>query len=84
MISDILKKIKNRKFGNVLYNLDQYGYSMVHIGTLRCLMASANSVEIFLTYAVKALGQLFEQKGACQCDEAPRPPRHRLEFPGLD
>ncbi len=62
VVDAILKTIRNRKFGNVLYNLDQYGYSMVHLRTLRCLMASANSVEIFLTYAVKALVNFLSKR----------------------
>lgn len=51
----ILSTIRSRKFANVLFNLDQYGYTDVTVATLRRLMASARSVEIFLTYAVETL-----------------------------
>ena len=51
----ILATVRNRRFQSVLYNLDQYGYSDVTLTTLRRLAVSAQSVEIFLTFAVQAM-----------------------------
>ena len=51
----ILATVRSRRFNSVLYNLDQYGYSDVKLATLRRLVVSAQSVEIFLTFAVQAM-----------------------------
>lgn len=43
------------RFGNVLWNLDQYGHVQVDIATIREIMRSTLSVEIFYTFAIDSL-----------------------------
>lgn len=45
----------NGRYRNVLFNLDQCGHSEISIETLQSIMRSANSVEIFYTFAIEAL-----------------------------
>lgn len=45
------------RFRNVLYNLDQYGYASVTLGTLQDILRtpSAPSTEVFYTFAIETL-----------------------------
>ena len=43
------------KYRNVIYNLDQCGYGQVQRSTLRDMMASTPSAEIFYTFMIEAL-----------------------------
>jgi len=49
------KMIQNGRYPNVLFNLDQYGYSAVNLSTLSDIMCSWPSAEIFLTFAIQTL-----------------------------
>ena len=53
-LGKIFAHIKNSGHGNILFNLDQYGHSQVSVKTIRQLMATSESVEIFLTFAIEA------------------------------
>jgi len=48
-------RIKNEGYRNVIYCLDQCGDRNVERSTITALMGSANSVEVFLTFAIQAL-----------------------------
>jgi three-Cys-motif partner protein len=50
----IRTKLQALNFSNVLFNLDQCGHSLVEIGTLRDIMLSFGSPEIFYTLAIQA------------------------------
>lgn len=50
----ICEKIKADGFRNVLFNLDQYGYTQVSEMSLKYLMGVARSSEIFLTFAIES------------------------------
>ncbi|MGF7239658.1 three-Cys-motif partner protein [Pseudomonas oryzihabitans] len=51
----IREYLKVGRFRNVLFNLDQCGHSQVTIETLRDIMASNTSAEIFYTFMITAL-----------------------------
>ncbi len=50
----ICDSIKYKNFKNVLFNLDQYGYTQVSEKSLEYLMGVARSSEIFLTFAIES------------------------------
>lgn len=50
----ICENIKSKNFKNVLFNLDQYGYTQISEKSLSYLMNVARSSEIFLTFAIKS------------------------------
>ena len=53
---DIRQFLRNRKFGNVLFNLDQCGDTTVHMDTLKDILRSFSpSGEVFLTFAIEPL-----------------------------
>ena len=54
-VDEFCNLIGNERYRNVIYNLDQCGHSHVNRTTITRLIGSANSVEIFLTYAVQSL-----------------------------
>lgn len=60
-IRDIVAKIREKRFHNVLYNLDPCGHSHVSRQTLTTLITSEKSVEIFLTYMVDSLVSFLSQ-----------------------
>jgi three-Cys-motif partner protein len=47
--------LQRGRFRNVVFNLDQYGHSHVDHNTLRDIMRTYPSVEIFYTFAIQAL-----------------------------
>lgn len=53
------KQIQNliaiKRYRSVLYNLDQCGHAQVSLTTLAHIMRSANSVEVFYTFAIESL-----------------------------
>lgn len=53
----IKQLIVEGRFRNVLYNLDQYGYASVSLGTLQDILRtpSAPSTEVFYTFAIETL-----------------------------
>lgn len=53
----IKKLLVDGRFRNVLYNLDQYGYASVTLGTLHNILRtpSAPSTEVFYTFAIETL-----------------------------
>ena len=53
-LGKIFAHIKSSGHGNILFNLDQYGHSQVSVKTIQQLMATSESVEIFLTFAIEA------------------------------
>ncbi|WP_416463097.1 three-Cys-motif partner protein TcmP [Sphingomonas sp. VDB2] len=52
--TSICDNIKSKNFKNVLFNLDQYGYTQVSEKSLGYLMGVARSTEIFLTFAIES------------------------------
>ena len=54
-VEHFVSRVNECGYGNVIYNLDQYGYSHVNRSTITRLMNTTKSVEIFLTYAIGAL-----------------------------
>ncbi|WP_353251408.1 three-Cys-motif partner protein TcmP [Salinisphaera sp. PC39] len=52
---DIKARLKQAKCNNVLFNLDQYGYSKVPTGILRDIISSWKRAEILLTFTITAL-----------------------------
>jgi three-Cys-motif partner protein len=50
----IKTKLQERNFSNVLFNLDQCGHSLVDIATLRDIIKTFGSPEIFYTLAINA------------------------------
>ncbi len=46
--------IQAERYNNVIYNLDQYGYKNVSTSIISELMNSNTSVEVFLTFTIKA------------------------------
>lgn len=47
--------LKSERFRNILFNLDQYGYSTVNTNTIRGIMNTWESVEIFLTFNIRTV-----------------------------
>ena len=47
--------LSGNSFRNVLFNLDQYGHSLVNRTTIMRLMNLSNSVEVFYTFSISAL-----------------------------
>lgn len=54
-VDHFIDVIKKNRYKNVIYNLDQYGYSAVDHSTIAKLIQSSGSVEIFLTYLIEPL-----------------------------
>ena len=54
--------LRNGSYNSVIYNLDQCGYSHVRVESIRRLMNSAKSVEIFLTYNIKSFLAFTSQR----------------------
>ncbi len=52
----------NKRFQNVLFNIDPCGYSQVNFATLRDIMNSFKNVEIFYTFMIGALLQFASLK----------------------
>ncbi len=63
---DVYPKIRqtlwNRKFQNVLFNIDPYGYTQVDFTTLYDIINSFKNVEIFYTFMVGAFLQYLSLK----------------------
>ncbi len=69
-----------QNFRNVIFNLDQYGHSMVLPGTIDAIMRSFASPEVFLTFAIESwlaflqttspeqLGRQLERAGVRQSE----------------
>ena len=55
LVDGFCDKLKELRYSNVIYNLDQCGHSKVNISTIERLISSGKSIEIFLTYAIQAL-----------------------------
>ncbi len=51
-------------YTNIIYNLDQYGYSGVDLATITALMQASRSTEIFFTFAIQAMLSFLSPKGA--------------------
>lgn len=51
----IKKHLQRGRYRNVLFNLDQYGYSHVSHEILTDIVASFTSAEVFLTFAIQSL-----------------------------
>ena len=49
------------RFGNVIFNLDQYGYKGVSFQTIKSILTLHGSAEVFLTFAIEAL-RAFRKK----------------------
>jgi len=60
----IKQLISDRRFRNVLYNLDQYGYAAVKLPTLLDILraSSAPSTEVFYTFAIETLLTYLSQR----------------------
>lgn len=60
----IKRMIAERRFRNVLYNLDQYGYAAVKLPTLLDILrtSSAPSTEVFYTFAIETLLTYLSQR----------------------
>ena len=54
LVDQFENRVNESRCRNVIYNLDQYGYTQVNRSTLIRLINSRRSVEIFLTYAIGA------------------------------
>ena len=54
-VEGFINRITSLKCGNIIYYLDQCGHIHVKKATICKLMKSANSVEVFLTFAIQAL-----------------------------
>lgn len=54
LVDQFENRVNESRCRNVIYNLDQYGYSHVNRSTIIRLINSRRSVEIFLTYAIEA------------------------------
>jgi len=52
---EIKEALKIAKYPNVLFNLDQCGYSTVNIAILEDIMSSWGSVEAFLTFSINTI-----------------------------
>lgn len=52
---EIKAKISSGNYRNVLFNLDQYSHSHVSLATIKDIMSSWKSAEIFLTFMIGAL-----------------------------
>jgi three-Cys-motif partner protein len=52
---DVKALLEQGRYQNVLFNLDQYGYSEVEIATLSDICASFASVECFYTFGISSL-----------------------------
>jgi three-Cys-motif partner protein len=53
--------IRQGRYKNVLFNLDQCGHSHIHHSTLVDIMSSYQSVEIFYTFAIQSLISFLQQ-----------------------
>lgn len=51
----VKQSIQNAKYPNVLFNLDQCGYSKVNIKIVEDIMSSWSSVETFLTFSINTI-----------------------------
>ena len=52
---EIKKTIQSAKYPNVLFNLDQCGYSKVNIEIIEDIMSSWGAVEAFLTFSIETI-----------------------------
>ena len=64
----IKRLLAARRYRNVLFNLDQYGNSHVADDTLRDIVASFPSAEIFFTFAIESLLAFLEKKDAASLE----------------
>jgi three-Cys-motif partner protein len=55
VFTEIKAKINSRRYRNVLFNLDQYSHSHVSLMTIKDIMTSWKSAEVFLTFMIGAL-----------------------------
>ncbi|AXT41733.1 three-Cys-motif partner protein TcmP [Phaeobacter inhibens] len=55
MLPTFQAAIEAKKCRNIIYNLDQCGYSQVERDTITRLLASEKSVELFYTYSIQSL-----------------------------
>ena len=58
---NIERYLETGRFGNVLFNLDQYGYANVSLETIKAILLRHGSAEVFLTFAIEAL-RAFRKK----------------------
>lgn len=61
LVDKFLTLIRNERYQNVIYNLDQCGHGQVNRATISRLINSERSVEIFFTYAIKTLIAFLDQ-----------------------
>ncbi len=54
-VEEIENFLSENSFRNVLFNLDQYGHSLVNRTTIMRLMNLSNSVEMFYTFSISSL-----------------------------
>ena len=70
-------KIKERltegRYSNVLFNLDQCGYSHVEFATLRDIMQSFTSAEVFYTFVISSLLAFLKKDDSALLTERLRP-----------
>lgn len=55
LFPDIKANLKQGRYQNVLFNLDQYAHSDVNLATLRDIGAAFTSAEIFYTFSIASL-----------------------------
>jgi three-Cys-motif partner protein len=72
---EIRTQILNRKIGNVLFNLDQYGHIHVSNNTIDDILSTFDRSEIFYTFMIKPLLTFLSQKD---------PAAFRLQLARLD
>ena len=53
-LPDIANRIQNSKVQNSIFNLDQYGHADISEASLRSILSLTRSVEVFLTFSIKA------------------------------
>lgn len=58
---EIKHHLKQGKYGNVVFNLDQSGYSHVDWSTIRDIICSYRSVEVFYTFMISSLLAFLEK-----------------------
>lgn len=64
----IRRLLAARDYRNVLFNLDQYGNSHVAAETLRDIVSSFPSAEVFFTFAIKSLLAFLEKKDSVRLE----------------
>ena len=55
-------RLSQKKYQNTIFNLDQYGHSLVNRNTLSDILLSFKSAEIFLTFSISSLTAFLNKK----------------------